>query len=54
MIFEAYDGASRHLAIEFEKAGDVTGPIRQVLFETEQPDPLAGFVPSAQNKDEVL
>lgn len=48
MIFEAYDDATRHLATEFENAGAVTGPMRQRLMESIEPDPLEGFVPSAQ------
>lgn len=47
MIFEAYERSAKQLAIEFEKAGDVTHPIREVLMNIEESDPLESFVPSS-------
>lgn len=48
MIFEAYADATRRLAVEFDNAADITGPMREILLETREPDPFEGFVSAAQ------
>lgn len=51
MIFDAYDDASRLLAVELERAVDVIGPLRAALMEVPPADPLEDFVGTTSHAD---
>lgn len=52
LVVEAYEEVTNSYAFGFENAGQVTGPIRQILLESPEADPLEGFTPMRRKVSE--